>query len=102
MPMAMIEILGWKENFVGFSAWNNHARAELKKRLRRGVNASPSEIKRLARQIQGRELVSLHHVHDDAVFSVTQILEATGAELRVSLNPSDPATWRHIPNRGIS
>jgi hypothetical protein len=101
MPVAMIEILGWKEKLVGSDALCNHARSELKQRLRRGDNASPSEIKRLARQIQGRQLVSLHDVHDDAVFSITQILETTGAELRVSLNHSDPSTWRHIPNRGV-
>jgi hypothetical protein len=83
--MATIEILGWKENYVGFTGWDDHARSELRKRLRRGVNASPSELRRLARQIHARQLVSLHHVHEEAVYSVTQILETTGADIRVTL-----------------
>jgi hypothetical protein len=87
--MATIEILGWKENFVGFTAWDAHAKSELKKRLRRGVNASPSEIRRLARQIHARQLISLHHVHEEAVYDVTQILQTTGADIRVTLGRSN-------------
>ena len=83
--MATIEILGWKENYVGFTGWDDHARSELRKRLRRRVNASPSEIRRLVRQIHARQLVSLRHVHEEAVYSVTQILETTGADIRVTL-----------------
>jgi hypothetical protein len=84
--MATIEILGWKENFAGFTGWDAHAKSELKKRLRCGIKASPSEIRRLARQINDCQLVSLHHVHDEAVYSLTQILETTGADIRVSLD----------------
>jgi hypothetical protein len=86
--MATIEILGWKD-FVGETAWGAHAKSELRKRLRSGVNASPQEIKRLARQIHARELVSLHHVREEAVLGVTQILQATGADVRVTLDDSD-------------
>jgi hypothetical protein len=89
--MTTIEILSWKENFVGFTAWDAHARSELKKRLRRGIKASPADIRRLARQISDRQLVSLHQVYDEAVHGITQMLETTGAKIHVSLEHSDTA-----------
>jgi hypothetical protein len=97
--MATIEILGWKD-FVGGTAWDAHAKSELRKRLRSGVNAPLHEIKRLARQIHARELVSLHHVHEEAVLGVTQILQATGAEMRVTLDDSnDEQLFKKWPKR---
>jgi hypothetical protein len=86
--MATIEILGWKKDFVGFTGWDDHAKSELRRRLRRGLHASQAEIKRVARRIDAREAVSLLNVHDEAVYSLTQILETTGAELRVSIEGS--------------
>ena len=88
MPMATIEILGWKD-FVGGSAWDDHAKSELRKRLRSGLDAPLHEIKRLARQIHARELVSLHRVREEAVLGVMQILRTTGAETRVTLEDSN-------------
>jgi len=88
MFMATIEILGWKD-FVGGTAWDAHVKSELRKRLRSGLDAPLHEIKRLARQIHARELVSLHHVREEAVFGVTQILQTTGAEMRVTLKDSN-------------
>lgn len=89
--MTTIEILGWKENFTGFTGWDAHARSELKKRLRRGIKASPAEIRRLARQINDRKLVVLPEVYDEAVHGVVQLLETTGANIRVTLDRSDTA-----------
>jgi hypothetical protein len=86
--MATIEILGWKEDFVGFTGWDAHVKSELRKRLRSGVKASTSEIRRLAGQIDDRQLVCLRQVHDEAVHGLTQILETTGADIRVSLDRS--------------
>jgi hypothetical protein len=83
--MATIEVLGWK-NSVGGTAWDAHAKSELRKRLRSGVNAPLHEIKSLARKIHARELLSLHDVREEAVLGVTQILQATGAEIRVTLD----------------
>src|SRR6266480_25475 len=98
--MAMIEILGWKENFVGFTGWGAHAKSELRKRLRRGLKASQAEIKRVARRIDARELVSLQNVHDEAVHGLTQILETTGADLRVSIQGSSSKQFfRRCPKR---
>jgi uncharacterized protein (DUF2461 family) len=98
--MATIEILGWKENFVGFTAWDAHAKSELKRRLRQGIKASPSEIRRLAHQINDRQPVSLQHVHDEAVYSLTQILETTGADFRVSLaNSNSEQLLKNCPQR---
>jgi hypothetical protein len=94
-----IEILGWKENYAGFTGWDDHARPELRKRLRRAVKASPSEIKRLARQIHARQLVSFG-VHDEALDGVSQILETKGAEIRVSFSRSNiPAMLSRLPPR---
>jgi len=86
--MATIEILGWKKDFVGFTGWDDHAKSELRRRLRRGLKASQAEIKRVARRIDARESVSLQNVHDEAVYGLTQILETTGADLRVSVEGS--------------
>ena len=98
--MATIEILGWKENFVGFTGWDDHARSELRKRLRRGLKAPQAEIRRLARQINARESLSLLNVHDDAVEGLTQILETTGAELRISVEGSNRQQFfRRVPKR---
>lgn len=88
MPMATIEILGWGAS-VGGTGWDGHAKSELRKRLRSGLDAPLNEIKRLARQIHARELVSLHRVREEAVLGVTQILRATGAEMRVTLDKSN-------------
>ena len=87
--MATIEILGWKEDFVGFTAWDTHARSELRKRLRSGVRASQAEIRRLARQIDARQVVTLQHVLDEAVHGLTQILQTTGADIRVCVDHSE-------------
>lgn len=98
--MATIEILGWKENFVGFTGWDDHARSELRKRLRRGLRASQAEIKRVAGRIDARSPVSLQNVHDEAVYDLTQILETTGADLRVSIQGSNSAKLlRRTPKR---
>jgi hypothetical protein len=83
--MATIEILNWR-GFIGGTAWDAHAKAELRKRLRSGLNAPPHEVKRLTRKIHAREIVALDHVREEAVLGITQILQATGAEIRVKLN----------------
>src|SRR5258706_11990286 len=99
MPMEKIEILRWKD-FVGGSAWDGHAKSELRKRLRSGLDAPLHEIKRLARQIHARELVSLHHVREEAVLGVTQILQTTGAEMRITLEDSnDERLFKKRPKR---
>jgi hypothetical protein len=82
--MVTIEIVGWRD-FVGGTGWDPHAKSELRRRLRSGVVASIHDIKRLARKIHARELVSLHNVREEAVLGVTQILQTTGAEIRVKL-----------------
>lgn len=98
--MATIEFLGWKENFVGFTGWDDHARSELRKRLRRGLKASPAEIKRLARQIDARQLVSLANVHEEAVYGLTQLLQTIGANIRVALdNRNSERLFRNCPKR---
>lgn len=97
--MAKIEIVGWKD-FIGGTAWDAHARSELKKRLRSGLNAPQHEIKRLARQIHARELVSLNHIREEAVLGVTQILQAAGAEIHVTLGSgNDGRLFKKWPKR---
>jgi hypothetical protein len=82
--MATIEILSWKEDYVGFTGWDDHARTEVTKRLRRAINASPSEIKSLARQIRARRPIVLNDIKDEYLASLRQILETMGAELNAS------------------
>ena len=97
--MATIEILGWK-NFIGGTAWDAHAKSELRKRLRGGVDAPLREIRRIAQQIAARELVSLRHVREEAVLGVIQILQTTGAEIRVTLEDSnDERLFKKWPKR---
>lgn len=97
--MATIEVLGWRD-FVGGTGWDAHAKSELRKRLRSGLDAPLHEIKLLARRIQARELVSLDHVREEAVHSVTQILQTTGAEIRVTLEGSnDGRRFKKLPKR---
>ena len=83
MYMAVIEITGWKDHDVGFTGWDGHAKAELTKRLRRGINASPNEIRNLVHQIRTRNSLTIKSVSEDEVASVRQILETMGAELFV-------------------
>ncbi len=90
MLMATIEILCWKESYVGFTGWDSHARTELTKRLRRAINSSPSEIRSFARQIRARKSIVLRNVHDEYTASLRQILETMGAELNVSPTSKKP------------
>src|SRR5690349_20642317 len=99
--MATIEILGWGDA-VGRTGWDAYAKSELKKRLRSGVDAPLNEIRRLARQIHARELVSLHHVREEAVHGLTQILQTTGADMRITLEDgNDERLFKKLPKRGI-
>lgn len=86
--MATIEVLGWK-GFAGGTAWDAHAKSELRRRLRSGVIAPQHEIRRLARQIEASEVLSLHRVRGESVLGVVQILHALGAEIRITLRDSD-------------
>ena len=98
--MATIEIVAWRD-FIGGSGWDAHAKSELKKRLRNGVNASQEEIKRLTRKIHARELVILNRVREEAVLGVIQILRISGAEIRVTLeDANDERLFKKWPRRG--
>ena len=100
MLMTTIEILSWNKNPVPGTAWSAHAKSELKKRLRRGIKASPADIRHLARQVSDHQLVSLHQVYDEAVFGISQILVSSGADIHVSLDHSDTARLlKNCPKR---
>jgi len=44
--------------------------------------------------------VSLHHVREEAVHGVTQILQTTGAEMRITLeNSNDERLFKKLPKR---
>jgi hypothetical protein len=95
-----IEIIGWKKDFVTNSVWAENARSELKKRLRRAAKAAPAEIKRLNRQILAHQPVTLQQVEDKSLNSVMQILEAMGADIRVSLTGVNMAeAFKGYPHR---
>ena len=99
--MATIEIFAWKEHFVEGNAVYNNANSEFRKHLRRGMKASQAEIRRFARQVILRQLVCLHHIHDEAVYGLTQILQTMGAEIRVLLEDGNSdKLFRRAPKRG--
>ena len=95
----MIEILAWND-FVGGSGWDAHAKSELSRRLRSGLEAPQHEIRRLTRRIEARELVTLPRVREEAVHGVTQILQVTGAQVRVSLDDTKKnRLFKKLPKR---
>lgn len=99
--MATIEIVDWKDP-IGGTAWDEHARSELRKRLRSGLDIPLHEIRRLARRIHARQLVSLHRVREEGVLGLAQILTATGAELQITLeHGNDERLFKKWPRRGI-
>ena len=79
--MASLTITAWRDGAIGFTGWDSHIRSELKRRLKRGVNASPDTLRTYAHRILGRELLTLEGVKDEAVTSLRQILETYGAEV---------------------
>jgi len=98
--MATIEVLGWKKDFTGFTGWDAHARSELRRRLRKGLKASQAAIRRIARQLDARQLVCLTDIRDEAVYGITQMLETRGAELRISLQDcNSPRLFRWCAKR---
>jgi hypothetical protein len=97
--MATIEIVGWGD-VAGGTGWDSHAKSELKKRLRSGLDASLSDIKRLTRQLHARELVLLRQVREEAVLGITRILRVRGAEIRVALESgNDKRLFKKWPKR---
>jgi len=98
--MATIEVLGWKKDFTGFTGSDAHARSELRRRLRKGLNASQAAIRRVARQLDARQPVCLTDVRDEAVHGITQMLQTCGAELRILLqNGNSPRLFRSCAKR---
>jgi len=81
--MARIEIISWREDAVGFTGWDGHISSELKRRLRRALNAAPAVLRNYVNKIKARELVTIENVKEEAVPSLQQILETQGADLAV-------------------
>ena len=99
--IATIEIFAWKEYFVEGNAVYDHANSEFRRHLRRGMKASPAEIRRLARQVVLRRLLCLRNVRDEAVYGLTQVLQTMGAEIRVLLEDGNSnKLFRRAPKRG--
>lgn len=82
--MATLTITHWKEPHVGWTGWDSHAQSELRKRLRKGINMSPQELKRTCREIRGRQTLALAGIDKGSVESVRQILETMGAVVELS------------------
>ena len=79
---ATIQIVSWKEHFVGFTGWDAHAKSEFRRRLRRGIKVSQAEIRHLARRVELRESLQLTGVDEEAVDGLTQMLQTMGAILK--------------------
>ena len=82
--MAKIEVIGWREGNVGYTGWDNHAKKELTKHLRRALEIAPGELKSLVKNICARQLMVLVGVRESELEPVQQILHTMGANLRVS------------------
>jgi hypothetical protein len=91
--MATIQVLGWKKDSTDFTGWDGHARSELRRRLRKGLNASQAAIRRVASQLDARQPVCLTDVRDEAVHGIAQILQTSGAELRISLRDGNSSRF---------
>jgi len=83
--MATLSVVRWREDAVGFTGWDGHLKSELKKRLKRAIDASPESVRRAARDIQARQLVTLEGVKSAEVARVCQILETMGADVAVTM-----------------
>jgi hypothetical protein len=82
--MATLTITDWKDPHVGWTGWDSHARSELRKRLRKGINMPPQELKGMCRDILGRKTLALAGIDKGSVESVRQILETMGAVVELS------------------
>ncbi len=87
--MASLTITCWRDDAVGFTGWDGHLSAELKKRLKSGINGSPKTLRQYARRIEALELLTLEGVKEHAVTGLRQILETQGAEVvaQMGLHP---------------
>jgi hypothetical protein len=90
----------WNAEVPGFMAGMEHANSELKKRLKRGMDASPAEVRRITSGIRERELLTLKNVRPEFVASVTQVLETLGADVAVELEDANArALFQKLPRR---
>lgn len=82
--MAKIEVIGWREGNAGYTAWDDHAKKELAKRLRRALEITSGEVKSLVKNICARQLTVIDGLRENELESVQQILHTMGADIRVS------------------
>ena len=85
--MATLIVTRWREDAVGFTAWDDNAKSEFARRLKRSIDASPKRLKLIERDVHARQLVTLQGVKESEIARVRQILETMGAE--VELRPDD-------------
>ncbi|HEY8359171.1 MAG TPA: hypothetical protein VIL30_17105 [Ramlibacter sp.] len=83
--MATLSVVRWREDAVGFTGWDGHLKSELKKRLKRAIDASPEAVRAAARDIHARQLVTLEGIKSEEIARVCQILETMGAEVSVTM-----------------
>lgn len=79
--MATLVITRWRENAIGFTAWDDRTESELSKRIKRAINASPDALRQIARGVHARKLLTIERVKEKEVTSVRQILETMGADV---------------------
>jgi len=83
--MTTIDVVGWKADQIGWTGWDGNARSELSKRLRRAVDGSPSQIKKIERAARSKSAIVIKNVRPEHVESLRQILETMGADAEVHL-----------------
>jgi hypothetical protein len=88
--MVTLEIVRWRENPIGFSGWDTHATAELKRRLRRAINGSPKDLRDLSHRILNKDCVVLESLSEEAALGIRHIVESLGAEVVIRAVGSEP------------
>lgn len=82
MPTATkITVTSWKDEVTGFTGWDAHARTETQRRLRRALNVSPLELRRICREVRNRQPLAIEGMQLEAAREVMQILETQGANV---------------------
>jgi hypothetical protein len=91
--MGSLSVSQWNKDHIGSTGWHEHARVELARRLRQALQVSPSDLKRILRNIRLHQEVVLDNVSDEHLEGVRQMLQELGGEVVVA-SFERPGAWR--------
>lgn len=91
--MASLSVSQWKAGHIGSTGWREHARKELARRLRQALQVSPSDLKRILRNVRLHQDIVLDNVSDEHLEGVRQTLQELGGEVVIT-SFERPGAWR--------